>query len=510
MNSKHAFLIPHESVMWVDKYRTEEALIESELSLGPMLLGKMGSFDGLCKTEYNNKPMFITKIDYERKRLVVETGVDADQLPTFASLPYDKLKEGYYCEQHLKMENVDCLGASRATNLKAALAAGGLDVAHLTCVPYRTHPNVPLASYSEQKRLADAIGATVVYGHYVFGRTPYAFESSATFNNGPTPMIKDKHGNYIDVIPLNINNCKPTMNLFIEDPWMTLLSLNGIKGCVLPFCTYEPCTYRMLLNFFPFGSKVFSPHVKEDHAKTVELRKREEIVLMDRRTFVALALRASFSSDLKGGLLASFSLDLWPIVRSIKQCSCCGIHGHLDIVTCSECHAAHYCSKLCLKHHCRAHKKDCKRPDWMERAKAAEEKRKARLAAHEANAKAEAQLEKDKEMARKRMAENERKLKAAAGDKPYTLPGESHRQTPKNAKPPKSMEEKMAQMQFKEEKPLRAAAFVEKQQREHQEAVARKSKAKADAEKAAAAEASKEYEASVHLVPPPAKMELPF
>ena len=127
--------------LWVDKYRTEEALIESELSLGPMLLGKMGSFDGLCKTEYNNKPMFITKIDYERKRLIVETSVDANHLPTFASLPYDKLKEGYYCEQHLKMENVDCLGASRATNLKAALAAGGSKSQRCSVEQANSQPN---------------------------------------------------------------------------------------------------------------------------------------------------------------------------------------------------------------------------------------------------------------------------------------------------------------------------------------------------------------------------------
>ena len=54
--------------------------------------------------------------------------------------------------------------------------------------------------------------------------------------------------------------------------------------------------------------------------------------------------------------------------------------------------------------------------------------------------------EKDKELKRKQMAQNEKKLKEAAGDKPYTLPGESHRQRPKDPKPPKSMEEEMAQM----------------------------------------------------------------
>lgn len=68
----------------------------------------------------------------------------------------------------------------------------------------------------------------------------------------------------------------------------------------------------------------------------------------------------------------------------------------------------------------------------------------------------------------------------------------------------------MAQLRFREEKPLRAAAFVEKQEREHEEAVARKTKEKVELEKRAEAEASKDYEASVHRVPPKPTMELPF
>ena len=211
-----------------------------------MLLGKMGVFDGLTKIEYNKLPMFITKIDYERRRLIAETGVDANHLPTFASLPYGKLTGTWYNEYLTELgegiswyfKNRPCLGASRATNLRAALAAADLDVANLACVKYHEHPNVPLRGYNEQQSLADAIGGTVVFGYYVYGKARSAYKSLAMLSDEKTPMIKDKHGNYIDVLPdimIEQGDEPMSMRLFIEDPWVTHLTFNGIHKVVLPY-----------------------------------------------------------------------------------------------------------------------------------------------------------------------------------------------------------------------------------------------------------------------------------
>ena len=148
---------------------------------------------------------------------------------------------------------------------------------------------------------------------------------------------------------------------------------------------------------------------------------------------------------------------------------CCGIFTHLDAVTCDECRTAHYCSKLCLKHHARSHEKDCKRLDWKLKSEQAAAARKKRLEAYESNVKAEVEAERAKEVARKKMAQKERERKMALGEKEYSIPGESHKQKAKTERPPKPIDEQMAQLRFREERPFRAAAFDAKQQREHEE-----------------------------------------
>lgn len=392
------------------------------------LLGMMGIFDGLSKAEYNERPMLITKIEHDRQRLIVESGVDANHMPTFASLPLSKMKEARYSHTGNARLTV---GAKVAANLTAALQAGGLDVRNLACVKYHQHPRVPMRGYDQQQALADATNCTVVCGYYIYGDVPKA-NDIGLFSCEKTPMLKDRDGNFIDVLPDIGTECglgPMTLRLFIEDPYLTDLAMNGVCSSLLSALTVAASVFET--ECFPFSNKaVFGRSIKEDHAHMVETRRTEKVkvnaLYMDRRTFVSLATRCTFKR-FGHAICTHFSLDVWPIVGAIRECQCCGIFTHLDVATCNECQAAHYCSKLCLKHHAKAHKKECKRPDWKVAQKAAEKARKARLAAYEANAKAKAEVEKAKETARKQAAQKERDRKLAAGDKPYTQPSESHR-----------------------------------------------------------------------------------
>ena len=96
----------------------------------------------------------------------------------------------------------------------------------------------------------------------------------------------------------------------------------------------------------------------------------------------------------------------------------------------------------------------------------------------------------------------------SAGERPYTLPGESHRQPKAKPVATKPRTELLSQRRWREEKPLRAAAFDEKQAKEHAEAVARKERARLDVARAAEVEASKNLEAALHVVPPKPTLSL--
>ena len=175
-------------------------------------------------------------------------------------------------------------------------------------------------------------------------------------------------------------------------------------------------------------------------------------------------------------------------------------------MTCVHCHVQHYCSKLCLKLDAKRHKKECKSPEWKAAEAAADKARESRLARYEARAEEERAREKAATERRKAQAEEARRRQA--GERPYTLPGESHRQPKEKPAATKPITELLSQRRWREEKPLRAAAFDEKQAKEHAEAVARKEQARLDAARAAEAEASKNLAAALHVVPPKPTLSL--
>ena len=493
--------------------------IVEAIPLEARLLGQLGYFVGLSK--YNETPMLITKIDYARERLIVESGIGDNHLPTFASLPHAKLTQVWLdanefdADGMVVTKNMLTVAALRAPNLADALASSGLDAAVLSCVKYHAHPTVPLRGYEQQHALADATGGTVVFGHYVYACAP-SDGSKAYFSSEKTPMLKDRHGNHVEVLPDIDPKWAMTMRLFVEDPSITFASMQIVKSTVLPALMETPAE-ALEMPCFPFASTAcFSPAVKHDHARLVESRKtpratyREEVAMIDRRTFAALAAECVTESHtpagadlVEGVLLTRFSPAFWPLAHSLRACACCGVFTHLDVVSCRECHAAHYCSKLCRKHHAREHKKACQRPGWAAERRAAAAARAERLARCEAHAAAEAAADRAAAAARKRAAEAARERRALEGEKPYTLPGASHKPPkPKQARPPKTMAEATAALRFREEKPLRAAAFDARQQRAHGAAVARRAEAKAALARAAEAAAAKDREAARHVVPP--------
>ena len=134
------------------------------------LLGMMGTFAGLSKAEYNERPMLITKIEHDRQRLIVESGVDANHMPTFASLPLSKIKEARYSHTGNVRLTV---GAKVAANLTAALEAGELDVRNLTCVKYHQHPSVPMRGYDQQQKRCQKLNE-VVHAGLKFVPPPWA------------------------------------------------------------------------------------------------------------------------------------------------------------------------------------------------------------------------------------------------------------------------------------------------------------------------------------------------
>jgi len=124
----------------------------------------------------------------------------------------------------------------------------------------------------------------------------------------------------------------------------------------------------------------------------------------------------------------------------------------------------------------------------------------------EAEAAAQAE-ERARERQRKAQIDAEREARKLKGEQPLSLPGPSHREPKRREESaPSTMAEQMEKQRWEEERPLRAAAFEERQRAAHAEAVERRERERHEAARQAEAEADKRYQEATHVLPSPVKL----
>ena len=446
------------------------------------LLGTMGLFEGLSNDTYNNVLMLITRIDYERNRLVVQHGTQVVQgvtLPHFVSLPCSKVVKLYV---DTKMDTYTVL---KAPNLLPQLAAAGLDWMRLSCVEYCEQPALQ-HNYDGDwlcrviKSLPDHAPC---YGYYVYSGA----QSAQPLVGEPAMLLKDSSGNYIDLAPPQSRMVEPTsQRIFIEDPAYTML--NGDA-----FCYFRPAIFKVNCIVHPvcFPFSTLTSSMKGVHGLLVRdyhdmISQHNEdfpdqtLTIIDGRTVAAFYSSAHVIErvamldlsdgvpDTRVGTQCFPSDETFAIARSMRKCDCCSIHTHLDIIACTMCGAAAYCSKLCLKLHARQHKKVCKSAEWKAQQRAAALARKEQLDLYEKRVREEDKARKDAEAARRKQVETDRLRRAAQPERPYAARGLTHRGKDPIVKTSPTAEERAKRAVAKEES--------QERQRQHEATLLEKEK----------------------------------
>ena len=441
---------------------------------GASLVGRMALFKGLSDDTYNNQLLLITRIDYERTRIIVQHGtrlVQGHTLPSFATLPLSKLYSAHVVEGDGRLNgNKD---VSDASNLLPALAASGFDWKRLVCVKYHPHPDIPIQGGQHLLSLADYIpGYTVCYGYYIYGNgySEGKPDRRENFGSEKTPMLKDQDGNFIDLLPDIAPYTTPMIQrAFIEEP--NSFALDKYSDFFKNTLSVDNSAF-LHLTCFPFSAHIgFSNLVKEDHKEHVQLYENlpsllpsHPYAIVDRRTIDALFasmhevqdmaflnLAAGTPSYKPSCTVALPSEDTFAVARLAGKCDCCGIHTHLDILTCSTRGAAAYCSKLCLKLHARQHKNVCKSAEWKAQQRVAALARKEQLARYEKRMREEDKARKEVDAALRKQVEADRLRRAAQLDPAYSARGPSHRGKEPMVKQSPTVEERAKRAVAKEE-----------------------------------------------------------
>ena len=345
------------------------------------LLGTMGLFEGLGNDTYNNVFMLITRIDYERNRLVVQHGTQVVQgftLPRFVSLPSSKVVKFRVAAK------MNTYTVRKAPNLPLQLAAAGLDPMRLSCVEYCEQPALHHDYDGDwlchvTKTLPDHAPC---YGYYVYSGGQSA---RAQFLVGePAMLLKDSSDNYIDLAPPQSRMVEPTsQRIFIEDSAYFMLNGGNLSYFLPAFFNADSIVHPVCFPFSTLTGSMKDVHtllVEDYHDMISEHNKQfpdQTLTIVDRRTAAALYNSAHVIDrvailDLSDGVPDTRvakqyfpSDETFAIVRSMRKCDCCSIHTHLDILTCSTCGAAAYCSKLCLKLHASTTEKNFKQFDIL-------------------------------------------------------------------------------------------------------------------------------------------------
>ena len=110
--------------------------------------------------------------------------------------------------------------------------------------------------------------------------------------------------------------------------------------------------------------------------------------------------------------------------------------------------------------------------------------------------------EREEDARRREVLTAERAARPTPMDLPEALPGPSHIEPKaRPTRPEPSREEQLKHQRWVEEKPIRSAAFDERQLAAHEAAVAHREQAKAAAERELAAKLDMDMQAKLHIVP---------